>query len=256
MIYILAIAFVLLVYALFEYTWFKTVRLKSSDFKSGDFNLKGKRIVFLSDFQYDHKFMGFRHYAAKKLIRNVNAMKPDLILLGGDLIHKNNGHCGKIFKYLKELEAPIITVLGNHDYRLLSFVLEECKKANIIVLRDEVYNFEGINIIGFDRTWMHDNRVFDYSTQSPNIALSHSPDFIVENEIQADIMLSGHLHGGQVSLFGLYSPITNSHYGQDYLRGLKPVKNSKLYITTGLGGYVFFLPIRFFTRPEIVVLED
>jgi len=67
-----------------------------------------------------------------------------------------------------------------------------------------------------------------------------------------DIVLSGHTHGGQVTLFGLWVPYMPSDYGQKYSGGFAKTAYTAVYVTRGIG--MTFLPIRFFARPEITVL--
>ena len=252
-----AVVFLLLclAYALFEYRWFKVVRLNAHDFSKRAHSVNGMRVVFLTDFQYDHKLVGFRHHAMKCLIKKVNHLKPDLVILGGDIIHKKNKYNHLVFQYLAQFDAPMISVLGNHDAYDLKLVLSEFDKLGVTVLRNEAVLFNGIQIVGYDNTCVERSNNFEFNDELYTIVVSHSPDFIVDHKIQADIMLSGHLHGGQINFFGLYSPITNSRYKQKFLHGLKSVEESKIYISSGLGGYVGFLPIRFFVRPEIVCID-
>ena len=69
------------------------------------------------------------------------------------------------------------------------------------------------------------------------ILLMHTPDYAEDVAItNTDLVLAGHTHGGQVTLFGLYAPILPSHYGQRFRGGLK--RNSQgipMIITNGLG---------------------
>lgn len=92
------------------------------------------------------------------------------------------------------------------------------------------------------------------------IFLSHNPDYFEEmasSEKKADITLSGHIHAGQASFFGLFSPFTGSvtRYGEKYRYGMKNFDNHKIYITSGLGGSVFGQYVRFFAQPEIVIVK-
>lgn len=67
-----------------------------------------------------------------------------------------------------------------------------------------------------------------------------------------DLILCGHTHKGQITFFGLYAPILPSKYGQKYRYGLMEKNNAKIYITSGIG--TITPPIRFFARPEIVLI--
>ncbi len=69
----------------------------------------------------------------------------------------------------------------------------------------------------------------------------------------SDLVLAGHTHGGQVTLFGLYAPIVPSHYGQRFLSGLKYNSDHiPLIITNGIG--TSRKAIRFFAPSEVVII--
>ena len=89
---------------------------------------------------------------------------------------------------------------------------------------------------------------------SPNtcsILLAHRPERISDYaQTGADLVLSGHAHGGQVRLFGqgLFSP--DQGILPHYTSGVYPCKGTKLYVSRGAGNHSF-LPPRIFNRPEI-----
>jgi predicted MPP superfamily phosphohydrolase len=88
-----------------------------------------------------------------------------------------------------------------------------------------------------------------------NLVLTHAPD--VADELlpyNADLILSGHTHGGQVNL-GLFGDYVLPPYGKKYIQGLysfDTVRNTKLYVNSGIG--MTFLPFRFLAPPEITVV--
>ncbi len=65
-------------------------------------------------------------------------------------------------------------------------------------------------------------------------------------------MLSGHTHGGQVTFFGLWAPFIPSKYGNKFRYGEIDYNDIKMIVTSGVG--TITPPIRFFARPEIVVI--
>ena len=83
------------------------------------------------------------------------------------------------------------------------------------------------------------------------ILLSHNPDAVLDARAQrAELILSGHTHGGQVALLGRIT--VPSEYGRRHPRGLHRLGRSQIYITTGVG--VGFPPIRLFCRPEVALI--
>jgi len=86
------------------------------------------------------------------------------------------------------------------------------------------------------------------------LLVSHSPDYALDiTGDKVDLLLSGHTHGGQVTLFGLYAPKVPSRYGQRFRTGEKVVNSIQVIISNGIG--TVLLPIRFFARPQIVIIQ-
>ncbi|MDE8280639.1 metallophosphoesterase [Erysipelothrix rhusiopathiae] len=259
-LFIFILIVVLVLYGLLEYYWLKTKQINIKDFKvKKDIpeQLRGKRIVFISDFQFDHRGRNFLDHAAQNVVNKTNSLEPDLVILGGDYIHQKHRRNNRIFDYLKEIEAPKVGVLGNHDYRDLETSLEGLKYANVQVIKNEVVRFHGVNIIGVDDYKRGKIKLPKYDN-SLNLLVTHNPDYAPKLDSDADIdfALAGHLHGGQLTFFGLYAPAANhSEYGQRYRYGLVHDENHSIYITSGVGGTVNLIPIRIFARPEIVVID-
>ena len=82
------------------------------------------------------------------------------------------------------------------------------------------------------------------------IVLQHNPkgwDEHIRRDARARLTLSGHTHGGQLSVFGLRA--TQIAYREDY--GLYRKGRQYLYVTSGIGGLI---PFRFGISPEIAVI--
>ena len=86
------------------------------------------------------------------------------------------------------------------------------------------------------------------------ILLTHTPDYAEDVPItNADLVLAGHTHGGQVTLFGLYAPVVPSRYGQRFLKGIKTnSERQPVIITNGIG--TSSKNLRLFAPSEVVVL--
>ncbi len=83
--------------------------------------------------------------------------------------------------------------------------------------------------------------------------VSHEPDFAEELQPgAADLMLSGHTHGGQLTFFGLWAPVVGSEYGQKYRTGTVTNGSTTVIVSNGIG--TILPPLRFFARPQIVVI--
>ena len=86
------------------------------------------------------------------------------------------------------------------------------------------------------------------------ILLTHTPDYAEDVPItNADLVLAGHTHGGQVTLFGLYAPVVPSRYGQRFLKGIRTnSERQPVIITNGIG--TSSKNLRLFAPSEVVVL--
>ncbi len=221
----------------------------------------GKKIVFIADIH--HKYF-FSVQRIRALVKTINAMNPDVILLGGDYIVYSSRYAAPCFAELSLLRAPlgVYGVLGNHDYwEGKDTVLREMKAAGISPLINDArwLNIGNgrIKIGGVGDFWE------DKANISPTLAgttendtvilLSHNPDFLSTiTDKRIDLVLSGHTHGGQMTLFGLWTPFIPSGYGNKYRTGLVKSEYSKVLVTNGVG--CIGLPMRFFAPPQINII--
>jgi predicted MPP superfamily phosphohydrolase len=266
------ICIVLLVAVTLAYGFGETYRLdvKEYAFTSADLpkSFDGTRVVFLTDI---HRGRFFSQERVADLVDRVNALQPDLIVLGGDYVRADVGYEASCFTELARLQAPLgrFAVLGNHDYgehdddaSTPDQAIREADSAGITLLRNEgawiERNGGRIRIGG----------VGDYEEDVPRLApalgdarpedfvllLSHNPDFSESLPSGAvDLTLSGHTHGGQVSIFGLWAPYVPSDYGQKYRTGIVSNGATTVIVSNGIGTSTI-PPIRILVRPQIVVV--
>lgn len=185
-----------LLWGLMEYYWIEVTRLHVNDFKPQHdvpVEMQGQRIVYLSDFQFDHAKSGFRHRAIQRVVEQTNALKPDLILFGGDLIHKQNPHNRHIESYMKQFNAPIIAILGNHDYYELGYVLDLYKRLGITLLVNESIDYCGMQILGVDDLRIG-NPVVPQVKDQFSLLLTHSADVVETMNETVDMALAIDVH--------------------------------------------------------------
>lgn len=218
----------------------------------------------------------------RRIVEEVNALQPDLILLPGDFIF-NHQSSTKGIEPLKDLTAKLGTfaVLGNHDtghmldrkygafipYRMpdrSDDVIGVLERLGIRVLQNEHVILKkgtvSFAIAGSDHCWMDScdlSATFkDIPKDIPVILLSHIPDVILDKKSsRASLIVSGHTHGGQIRLpfIGNLYPIPD-RLGDDFDEGLFHVhKSTTLAITHGIGETM--ARARLFCPPEILLLE-
>ena len=89
-----------------------------------------------------------------------------------------------------------------------------------------------------------------------HIVLGHSPDFALGN-IDADLLVAGHTHGGQVRLPFLGPLLTMSHVPRKWASGLTELAEGKtLIVSRGIGMERRDAPrVRFLCRPQLVFVR-
>lgn len=252
-------------YASYEYRTIKRTEFQIRTTK----DVPTQKIVFLSDLQFDQRKgeTAFEEKMLSNVVAKVNEENADVVLLGGDYLNYPE-HTDIIAKYLEQIKAKsyVIGILGNHDYPALHEynLIEKFEAAGVVMLENETatLNKNKLSICGIEDLWFGEPSTGNCTETDDtfNILLSHNPDFFAEvSEVDVkafDLGLSGHLHAGQITFFGLraFSKILPSKYGERFRYGLKENEVIPVYITSGLGGTVFGQPIRFGAKPEIVVI--
>lgn len=185
----------------------------------------------------------------------INAERPDLVLICGDIIDRSlrpvleDNYAEEFLR----IQAPVYTVLGNHEYFSNVAQAERFfKEAGIVLLKDSVAHFKGIDIIGRnDRTAHRRASVKDLAVglEGFTILLDHQPYHLEEAEQAGiDFQFSGHTHRGQV---WPVSWITDAMYEKSW--GHHQRAGTLYYISSGLG--IWGPKVRIGTRSEYLVLH-
>jgi predicted MPP superfamily phosphohydrolase len=222
--------------------------------------LDGLRIVHLSDIHWDAYTKPARLHA---IFERINALRPDLIVLTGDLITHYRRYIEPCADGLSRLRARlgVFAVLGNHDHwangRLLRAALEG---RGIPVLMNEHRLIEGgLWLVGVDDPHLQfadlDRALEGIPDDGlPRLLLAHSPDIMSEAVGRVDLVLTGHTHGGQVR-FPVVGPLlraTRREEGKRHVMGIRRTGQTVCFTNRGLG--TVLIPIRFNCRPEVAVV--
>jgi predicted MPP superfamily phosphohydrolase len=209
------------------------------------------RVIFFTDLHYK----GDRKYL-KKVVATINRLPGDVVCFGGDLIEAA-GFIEEAWAELRTLNKPVYGVPGNHDYWSgihFQKVADEFKEMGGEWLCDTHGVVKGgtVEIVG--RTGMDTGiPVAPGNAIKKRILLVHYPDWTNRvDDRPYDVILAGHNHGGQVCLPWL-GPVLTWIDGENYQSGFSKTPAGPLYVSSGVGTYL--LPVRFFCRPEIVVVE-
>lgn len=221
--------------------------------------LSGVKIVFATDFHIAP--YPWEKWRLHRIVRKINEQNPDLVILGGDYVNRHEKASTmepqKIAEALREITAPKVAVLGNHDsYYGKEDVAQALKNVGITVLDNQ-----NVRVRVKDR-WVTIVGVSDLSTDKPDVAkafknaerpvifVTHSPDVFPQLKGRAVLTLAGHTHGGQVVMPFVGAPLVPSDYGQRYRYGMISEQNALMLVSAGLGTSMY--PLRFNSKPEIV----
>ena len=193
-----------------------------------------------------------------RMVEEINALQPDLVLLPGDIIDDDLEPFLEqgIPEILRGIAAPlgVYAVLGNHDKHNgpMQDIIDAFESAGIRVLYDEVENVADALVLVGRKDRMERDRaalaelVEGANRSKPLILLDHQPyelDIAQQNGI--DLIVSGHTHRGQIAPGNL---ITSMLYELDW--GYLRKEQLHAIVTSGYG--FWGPPIRIGSRSELV----
>ena len=250
-----------------EPLWVETTRLSLS-FDDLDPALPPVRIVQLSDTHIERS-----SYREAGVVKRVNALQPDIIVLTGDYLNLSRlsdpQSAADFRAFISQLQAPygIYAVRGSVEPTLASMA-RLVEGTEIVWLEQEAVTVDvrgqGVTLVGV--ACSHEQKVDSARLSEAmrgvpgdafTLLLYHSPDMIVEAvQHGVDLYVGGHTHGGQLRLPFYGAIVSGSIYGRRYVSGLFEEGDTRMYISRGLGFEGGGMPrARFLCRPEIVALE-
>ena len=236
----------------------------------------GYRVVQLSDIHIG-TFLRNRSFI-DKMVRAVNAQRPDLVVFTGDLVNVSAQEVIPFQHALKQIQARdgVFSVMGNHDYCEYG---EDKSESNIrknqtvlkyleqkigwrllmnehVTLQRDGASIELVGVENISRPPFPDYGDLEKALEGTDpgafkILLSHDPSHWRRNVLRKTdiaLTLSGHTHAGQFSL-GRFSPAkwAYSEWGGKYTED-----GAMLYVSMGIGGTV---PFRLGAWPGIDVIQ-
>lgn len=244
-------------------------------------NMKEKKIVFISDL---HNYSYGKGNG--KLIRAIEQENPDIILSAGDLlVGKKNKSSKPAEKFVESLAKrfSIYCGNGNHEQRMKEETVvygkqyEEYREsliksgANLLENDSVLCEWEGKNVrisgleipLSYYRKFSRKKLSLEEiesclgkaDKDTFEILLAHNPVHAeVYAEWGADLILSGHLHGGIVRIPFLGGIITpQMRFFPKYSGGLYEIGEKSIVVSKGLG--IHSIPIRLFNEAEVIVLH-
>ena len=221
--------------------------------------LDGFRLVHLSDIHHS-PFTNLEHI--ENAVNIANDLAPDMFVLTGDYVSHETEYIEPVAKTLGGLKAENGTYacLGNHDHWTDAETVTKALRENkITVLVNEGFRFTARDV----SFWLCG--VDDYMLKQTDLnaalhgsfpdemkmLLAHNPVIMRQAlKYDVDVMFSGHTHGGQVKIREKEKKKILAH--RRLKSGLHERKNTKIYITRGIGTVV--LPVRYQCPPEVSLI--
>jgi len=219
----------------------------------------GLRVAQLSDLHVGSRTPPSRIRAA---IEEANRFEPDLVVLTGDYVSRHRTEVGQLGEQLRGLLPPVVAVLGNHDHWVdaegtagalegLGYAVLRNQHTSLL-LRGVPFTVVGID----DLLTRHADprRALAGARRGSRLVLAHGPKTadLLRGTGEPLLCLSGHTHGGQVSIPLLTPLVLHGLLREPYARGLFRLGEVQLYVNRGVGDSA--LGMRVNSPPEVTLL--
>ncbi len=234
-----------------------------------DMDIEECRAVFFSD---THFGILYEETHAGQIVDRINALEADIVIFGGDLLD-NYGRDAEMLDldYLKkelgriEAREGKFAVFGNHDYgggayRIYKDFMNECG-FKVLVNETVVLEKYKIELTGFDDYLLGDTEPDSYRIESSQFHLIAAHEPVIAKLVEGagdNFVLTGHTHGGQVSVPYLTRkliPTGSNQFVKGFYTGTEIGARGlmQMYVTSGIGLTQY--PFRFCNIPEIIAVN-
>ncbi|MBR4177878.1 MAG: metallophosphoesterase [Bacilli bacterium] len=230
-----------------------------------DIGVEKIRIIQISDAHVGTTFDG---NGFSKHIDKINKIDSDIFVITGDFIDDNTSYedMKKSCEALSKIKSKygVYYVNGNHDrgyfnsrnYSYNEFI-HELEINNVTVLMDEVKEINDyIYLIGREDKQVSGRKSIDDLTKDLDkskymIVLNHQPnDYKNESEVNVDLVLSGHSHGGQMFPLGYVGVLIGAN---DSFYGYKKINNTNFIVNSGISDWE--IDFKTGTHSEYVIID-
>jgi predicted MPP superfamily phosphohydrolase len=199
----------------------------------------------------------------KASVTKINALKPDIVCITGDLIDTSAQYIENALRELDSISAKhgVYYILGNHEYfhdpqKIIEFI--KTTRLTLLLNENIMIHALKLNIVGVtDRIGYRMgllepdiHKAFKgLNSQYKTLLLAHQPKYIEElGNYKPELILSGHTHGGQIWPFEYLVRLQ-----QPYIKGLHRLPNgSYIYVNSGIG--FWGPPMRLGSQAEITYI--
>jgi predicted MPP superfamily phosphohydrolase len=187
------------------------------------------------------------------------AWSPELVAVTGD-VADSDVHHRWIIPLLGRLRWRVaaFAILGNHDHRHdVGLIRKRLRRLGMRVLENDCHEVEvrgeKLLVAGHEGPWLPgEPDLSAYPAEAFRLCLSHTPDNVGwARRHGVDLMLAGHLHGGQIRLWPFGSILVPSRCGRRFDAGTFHEPPTLVHVSRGLSGEH---PVRYNCRPEVTLL--
>lgn len=215
------------------------------------------KIVQVSDLH--NQFFGINQSV---LLKNIEACDPDIIVVTGDIVDSTHTSYSIAMDFVEGAVkiAPVYYVTGNHENRLhgdkLDKFYDDMRASGVIFLDDTYADMGGYTLAGIADSSLESFDAYPaFTDEKPVVMLAHEPDYVsLYQSLGADLVLTGHVHGGQIIIpgkGGILSP--DFTFFPELYEGMHSYGSMTLIVSRGLGNSV--APVRINNFPELVVIN-
>ncbi len=215
------------------------------------------KIVQVSDLH--NQFFGFNQSV---LLKNIEACDPDIIVVTGDIVDSTHTSYSIAMDFIEGAVkiAPVYYVTGNHENRLhgdkLDMFYSDMRDLGVVFLDDTYVDMGSYCLAGIADSSLESFDAYPaFTDEKPVVMLAHEPDYVsLYQSLGADLVLTGHVHGGQIIIpgkGGLLSP--DFTFFPSLYEGMHSYGSMTLIVSRGLGNSV--APVRINNYPELVVIN-
>ncbi len=212
----------------------------------------------------------------RRAVAIANAQNPDLVVITGDFVCHSQLYLDQLTSLMREFKAPVLTVLGNHDYWAgAGEVRHALARGGAEVLTNQhttlTLRHQKLQVVGLDDAYTgharRDEAVKGLRKDLPTLGLSHiaeEADGLWRHGVP--LVLAGHTHGGQVTFARLHEIALGKIAGHRYVHGLYGSRTpaeiagaplGAVYVGAGIGIGAAVMPLRLGERGqrEVTIFE-
>ena len=224
----------------------------------------GLKIVHISDIHYK---VSTTKEDLKKIVKEINLLKPDIVILSGDLFDKSISYTNEDFSNLSDILNNInynigkYAIKGDQDLKISDWenIINSSNFTNLNDTYKTIYynGNEPILLTGISSNY-NKNHIKESINKiekeiKENIKYSilvlHEPDVIEDIDYSKyNLILGGHSLGGSIKL-PFIGGIIRDKYSKKYYDEYYKLDNTKLFVSSGIGTNKYKL--RFFNKPSI-----